>query len=157
MTTYKCFVGFSSTDKNYFDLMKAWKNNDSIEFNFINCQLASEINSEDEQYIKRLCKERIAMSSTFIQLIGENTKNKYKYVRWEAEVAKEKGCRIICVNLNGDRAYNKDTCPAILNNIGAIFIPFNAKIIQYAIQNYKMHEEGDNYHYLQKVYDELGL
>lgn len=156
MTIYKCFVGFSGTDKKYFNLMKAWKADDDNDFNFINCQLAKEINSEDETYIKRLCKERIGMASTFIQLIGEDTKHKYKYVRWEAETAKEKGCRIICVNLNGDKCYNKNTCPPILNDIGAIFVPFKQKIIQYAIQNYKM-KENDNWSYKDSVYTSLGL
>ena len=156
MPLSRCFVGFSSTDKQYFDLMKAWKANNKSTFDFINCQLANEINSENEFYIKSLCKERINMSSTFIQLIGEDTKFKYKYVRWEAEIAIEKGCRIICVNLNGDRAYNYDTCPPILNNIGAIFVPFNAKIIQYALDNYEM-KESDNWHYKDTVYKGLGL
>ena len=96
------------------------------------------------------------MSSTFIQLIGKDTKFKYKYVRWEAEVAIEKGCRIICVNLNGDKSYNYDTCPPILNNIGAVFVPFNAKIIQYALDNYEM-KDSDNWHYKDTVYKELGL
>lgn len=156
MPLSRCFVGFSSTDKQYFDLMKAWKANNKSTFDFINCQLANEINSENESYIKSLCKERINMSSTFIQLIGKDTKFKYKYVRWEAEVAIEKGCRIICVNLNGDKSYNYDTCPPILNNIGAVFVPFNAKIIQYALDNYEM-KDSDNWHYKDTVYKELGL
>ena len=146
MTKYRCFVGFSSTDKKYFDLMKAWKANQNHEFDFIDCQLDQEINSEDETYIKRKCRERIDMASTFIQLIGEDTRYKYKYVRWEAEVAKEKGCRIICVNLNNDNECNDNTCPSILNNIGAIFVPFKEQKIQYAIANYQMHDSG-NWHY----------
>lgn len=32
-------------------------------------------------------------------LIGEDTRYKYKYVLWEAEVAIEKDCTIIAVNL----------------------------------------------------------
>lgn len=156
MTKYRCFVGFSSTDKKCFDLMKAWKANQNHEFDFIDCQLDQEINSEDETYIKRKCRERISMASTFIQLIGEDTRHKYKYVRWEAETALEKGCRIICVNLNGDRKYNANTCPPILNNIGAIFVPYNQKIIQYAIQNYKMNKDN-NYFYKDQVYKNLGL
>lgn len=156
MTKYRCFVGFSSTDKKYFDLMKAWKANQNHEFDFIDCQLDQEINSEDETYIKRKCRERIDMASTFIQLIGEDTKYKYKYVRWEAEIAKEKDCRIICVNLNNDKSCNNDTCPAVLNNIGAIFVPFKEKIIQYAITNYEKNNSG-NWYYKSEFYKSLGL
>lgn len=32
--------------------MIAWKEKEYIDFNFMDCQLASEIRSEDEQYIK---------------------------------------------------------------------------------------------------------
>jgi hypothetical protein len=51
----RTFVGFSSTDIHYYRLMQAWKNNDRIDFNFTDCQLSNEINSENEEYIKRKC------------------------------------------------------------------------------------------------------
>lgn len=148
------FVGFSGTDIRSYWLMKAWKENEKIDFDFRDCQLSTEIRSEDEAYIKARCRERIAMASKFVQLIGEDTKNKYKYVRWEAEVAIEKGCTIIGVNLNGDRVIN-DLCPPILRGIGAIFTPFSPKIIKYALDNYSM-KQSDNYNYPAQVYANLG-
>lgn len=48
---FRCYVGFSSTDKKYFDLMKAWKANQNHDFDFIDCQLDTAINSENEDYI----------------------------------------------------------------------------------------------------------
>lgn len=48
----RTFVGFSSTDIHYYRLMCAWKEHENIDFNFVNCQLSQEINSEDEAYIK---------------------------------------------------------------------------------------------------------
>ena len=66
---------------------------------------------------------------------------KYKYVRWESEVAIEKGCTIIGVNLDGSRKIVGRTCPPIIRNIGAIFVLFSPYIIQYALENYTMHEE----------------
>lgn len=149
------FVGFSSTDIKYYRLMQAWKEHEKIDFDFRDCQLQDEINSENEDYIKAKCRKRIVMASKFIQLIGEDTRNKYKYVRWEAEVALEKGCAIIGVNLDGSRQYNEAKCPPILRNVGAIFVPYSAKIIQYALENYKMHD-SDNYHYPEKTYSQLG-
>ena len=50
----RVFVGFSSTDIHYYHLMCAWKNNSKIDFNFIDCQLHEEIDSEDELYINRV-------------------------------------------------------------------------------------------------------
>ena len=152
----RTFVGFSSTDIRYYRLMQAWKKNENIDFNFADCQLQDEINSEDENYIKQKCRERINLSGRYLLLIGEDTRFKYKYVRWEAEVAKEKGCTIIGVNLHGARRIVKAKCPLIIRGIGAMFVPFNAKIIAYALENYSMHEDGD-WHYKENIYSDLGI
>lgn len=151
----KTFVGFSSTDIRYYRLMLAWKENENINFNFANYQLAQEINSEDEAYIKRKCRERINMAGTFVVLIGQDTRSKHKYVRWEIEVALEKGCRIIGVNLDGSRTMIKETCPPIIQDIGAIFVPFSPKIVGYALENFKMHDKG-NWYYPDEFYKNLG-
>jgi len=135
--------------------MQAWKEHEHIDFNFTDCQLSSELNSEDETYIKRKCRERINMAGTYVLLIGEDTRSKHKYVRWEAEVAIEKNCTIIGVNLDGSRSRVEKTCPPIIHSIGAIFVPFSPKIISYALENYKMHESGA-YRYLDEIYQKLG-
>lgn len=153
--TRRCFVGFSSTDKNYYDLMTAWKENENIDFDFIDCQLPQALDSENEAYIKRRCRERIEMSSRYILLIGQDTKHKYKYVRWEAEVAIEKGCTIIGVNLNGKRRLDDNLCPPIICDIGAIFVPFSPKIIQYALEHYIKKDSG-NWYYKDEIYKSLG-
>lgn len=151
----RTFVGFSSTDINYYRLMLAWKANEHIDFNFTNCQLDQEINSDDEGYIKRKCRERIDMAGTFAILIGQDTRTKHKYVKWEMEVAIEKGCRMIGINLDGSRKVVDATCPPIIRNIGAIFVPFSPKIVAYALANYKMHP-NDDYHYKDLIYSQLG-
>lgn len=151
----RTFVGFSSTDIRYYRLMQAWKENEHIEFNFIDCQLATEINSEDEAYIKSKCRARINMAGTYAILIGKDTRSKHKYVRWELEVALEKECRIIGVNLDGSRRVVDATCPPIIRDIGAIFVPFSPKIVAYALENYKMHPD-DDYYYRDEFYTKLG-
>lgn len=151
----RTFVGFSSTDINYYRLMLAWKENQHIDFDFANCQLGSEINSENEAYIKSKCRERIGMAGTFAVLIGQDTRSKHKYVRWEMEVAIEKKCRIIGINLDGSRKVVDSTCPPIIRNIGAIFVPFSPKIVAYALEDYKMNP-NDDYHYMDHVYTRLG-
>ena len=152
----RTFVGFSSTDIHNYRLMLAWKANNHIDFNFADCQLNGEVNSENEQYIKRKCRERINMAGKYVLLIGQDTKSKHKYVRWEAEIAVEKGCTIIGVNLDGSRSMVRDTCPPIIRDIGAIFVPFSPKIVAYAIENYEMHNDSDNYHYKDHIYSNLG-
>lgn len=151
----RTFVGFSSTDIHYYRLMTAWKENEHIDFNFANCQLSQEINSENEVYIKSKCRERIGLAGTFAVLIGDDTKSKHKYVRWEMEVALEKGCRIIGINLDGSRTYNANTCPPIINDVGAIFVPFSAKIVAHALNNFAK-KDSKNWYYGDDVYRQLG-
>lgn len=151
----RTFVGFSSTDIHYYRLMLAWKASEHIDFDFTNCQLSSEINSENEAYIKSKCRERINLAGTFAVLIGQDTKSKHKFVRWEMEVAIEKKCRIIGINLDKSRRVVDTTCPAIIRDVGAIFVPFSPKIVAYALENYKMNPNND-YHYKDEVYNQLG-
>ncbi|AMO94540.1 hypothetical protein CFter6_1843 [Collimonas fungivorans] len=151
----RTFVSFSSTDIHYYRLMLAWKANEHIDFDFTNCQLGSEINSEDEAYIKRKCRERINMAGTFAVLIGRDTRSRHKYVRWEMEVALEKKCRIIGINLDKSRQVVDAVCPPIIRNIGAIFVPFSPKIVAYALTNYQM-APNDDYHYKDEIYARLG-
>jgi hypothetical protein len=150
----RTFVGFSSNDIRSYHMMQAWKENEHIDFNFTDCQLASELNSEDETYIKRKCRERINMAGKYVLLIGKDTSSKHKYVRWEAEVAIEKGCTIIGVNLDGAKHMVVSTCPPIIRDIGALFVPFSPKILGYALERYTMKASG-NYEYPDEVYSKL--
>lgn len=155
MALPRTFVGFSSTDIQYYRLMLAWKASEHIDFDFTNCQLGNEVNSENETYIKSKCRERINMAGTFAVLIGQDTRSKHKYVRWDMEVALEKKCRIIGINLDNSRQVVDVTCPPVIRNIGAIFVPFSAKIIAHALKNYEMNP-NDDYHYKDEVYKQLG-
>lgn len=152
----RVFVGFSSTDIDYFNLMKAWKKNENIDFDFIDLQIDKEINSDNEKYIKGILRKKITSSGTFIQIIGQDTKSKHKYVRWEADIALEKNCRIIGININKLMSMDTTLTPPILKNTGSIFVPFNAKIVKYSLDNYKQHE-NDDWHYPTSVYDDLGI
>ena len=157
MSLSRTFVGFSSTDIRDYWMMLAWKENQHIDFDFADCQLKDEIRSEDETYIKRKCRERINMTGAYIMLIGQDTKWKYKYVKWEAEVAIEKKCRIIGMNLDHSRRLNRDLCPPVIQNIGAIFISYSPKIAAYALKNYKTGEPGKDYFYPDTTYEKVGI
>jgi MTH538 TIR-like domain (DUF1863) len=150
----RTFVGFSSTDIVQWHLMLAWKEKENIDFDFYNCQLQNEINSDDEDYIKQKCKERIKLATTYIMLIGKDTRLKTKYVKWEAEVAIEKRCRIIGVNLDGWRRMNDATCPSVLQNVGAMFVPYSARIVAHALKHAE-HKTSGNWEFLDETYKEL--
>ena len=151
----RTFVGFSSTDAKYYRLMLAWKGHEHIDFDFCDCQLDRAVRSEDETYIKSVCRARLGMAGTFIQLIGTDTRYKHKYVKWEAEVALEKRCRIIGVNLDGSRRFNAETCPPILRGVGVTFVPFSPQIVAHAIQSAKRQASG-NWHFPDQTYTKLG-
>ena len=133
--------------------MLAWKENESIDFDFTSCQLQDEVRSSDEAYIKSRVRERLNMAGTYALLIGGDTRYKHKYVLWEAEVALEKESRIIGINLDGSRSVT-DECPSVIRDIGAMFVPFSPAIVAYALENYEMHEDR-NWHYKDEIYRQL--
>ena len=75
----------------------------------------------------------------------------------KAEIAQEKNCKIIGINLNNQTEMDSLNTPNILKNIGAIFIPFNAKVIKHTIDNNWTMNKKDNRHWLKSVYDGLGV
>ncbi|MFA5903757.1 MAG: hypothetical protein WC836_07455 [Desulfobacula sp.] len=68
----------------------------------------------------------------------------------------KKDAQFIGVNLNGSKSMVIATCPPIISDIGAIFVPFSPAIVAYAIENYKIHNDNANYHYKDSVYKSLG-
>jgi hypothetical protein len=118
--------------------MKGWNALEHINFDFENAHDEYRLtnNANDEAYIKGKLKKRFANASQVIVLIGESTKNLYKYVRWELEVAQSLKLPIIAVNLNGDRAQNNNTCPPIIRDTYTVHVPFKMKIIRYALDNF---------------------
>lgn len=155
MSLPRTFVGFSSTDLHCYRLMTAWKANEHIDFNFCDCQLQQELNSDTEAYIKRRCRERINMAGTYLMLIGEDTRFKHKYVTWEAEVALEKDCTLIGVNLNMSWRFDAARTPGVLKDIGAVFVAFSPQIVAHALEHYEMKDAG-NFGYTEAIYRKLG-
>lgn len=161
--TYVCFD--ADNDIRYYRLMTAWKENERIAFNFHN---AHEINNlrdgSSEETIKRKLRERLQNTKVLVVLIGDHTKNLYRYVRWEIEYAIENDIPIIAVNLNGKRLRDEKLCPPILRDELAIHIPYGQKILNYALNNWsdnhmKHSREGKTgwYYYKESEYQGLNL
>jgi hypothetical protein len=116
-----------------------------------------------EETVRARLRERLSNSKQAIVLIGESTRYLYKFVRWEIEIAQDLGVPIIGVNLNGSREYDPDLCPPILRDRYVVHVPFKAKIIQYALDNFPAEyakrdsDASGNRHYLNSVYAGLGL
>ena len=154
----------ADNDLNYYYLMKAWKQNDGILFNFYDVHEINNIRDKSEESIKEGLMERFRNSKIFVLLIGEGTRYLHKYVRWEIEQAINRKLPCIVVNLNGSRNQDNERCSPIIIDKLAIHISFNAKILQYALENwpdfhYQKKEEGveSAYHYKKSTYQNLGL
>lgn len=161
--TYVCFDG--DTDMHYYRLMCAWKQNDGINFDFYN---AHDINyardTSTEESIKRQLKERLNNTKVFVVLIGEKTRYLTKFVKWEMEQALSMDLPIIGVNLNGLRSRDSDNCPPIIRDELAIYISFNAAIMQTALEDwpashigYRKEGKTGPFYYKEDVYKRLGL
>lgn len=132
----KTYVAFDAdTDMNYYKTMKMWKANPNIEFNFYNAHETNDIREwSQEDSKKRQLRERMLNSKFFILLVGEKTKNLYKYVRWEIELAIEMGIPIVCANINGTRSMEQTLCPAILRDKLVLHVSFGLKPIKKSIE-----------------------
>ena len=150
----RTFVSFSSTDKIRYDLMCAWKAHEHINFNFVDFQLDEAINSKTLYYIKSVCNAKIRLADTFVLLIGTDTYTKTVFVRAEVEAAVEKGCRLIGVNLNNCR-FRDGLCPEFFANVGALFVPFSARILDEALV-WQQQGTASSYYFFDEVYTQLG-
>ena len=166
MSTYtnKTYVAFDAdNDIRYYRLMQAWKKKDNTSFNFYDAHDLNNLMAySSEETIKAKLSERLHNTKGFVLLVGDNTKNLYKFVRWEIEQALKRNIPIIVVNLNGKKSKDSNLCPAILNDELAIYVSFKQKIIEYAIDNWGPSDanhrnagETGAYYYKNSVYEQL--
>jgi hypothetical protein len=133
------YVAFDGdNDKWAYAFMKGWKTNERVDFDFEDAHDLDSMTSraQSEAYVKSRLKERMMNSDALVVIIGEKTKNLYKFVRWEIELALELGLPIIVTNLNNKTQMDPDLCPAILRDACAIHIPFKKEAIEFALESY---------------------
>lgn len=154
----------ADNDLRYYRLMQAWKQNDNIAFNFYDAHDINNIYDKSESSIKAGLQERFRNTKVFVLLVGDHTKYLYKYVRWEIEQAINRDLPCIVVNINGKRSCDYDLCPALMRDHLAIHISFNARILQYALENWpssyekhKREQKTGPFYYKDEVYKKLGL
>jgi hypothetical protein len=103
-------------------------------------------------------------TSRVLVLIGEKTKNLYRYVRWELELALEKHLPIVAANLNDSR-YQDERCPAIIRDKCVSHVPFKMKAIKHALDSWPTRYRGLSAaeltkgwrYYSNDVYAKLGI
>ncbi len=151
----KTIVGYSSSDIEYYYSMLAWKHSEGIDFHFADCGLTAEAVRYSEKQVKERARQIIEHTGKYALLIGEDTWFRCLYIQWEAEIALERGCTIIGVNLDGARQIVERKCPEVIKDIGAAFVPFSPRIMAYALVNFRKRERG-NWHFPDTIYRQLG-
>lgn len=163
--TYVIFDG--DEDQWAYRFMRGWKQNERIDFDFRDAHDLDNMTgaAQDERYVKSKLRERMEKSSAVLVLVGEKTKNLYKFVRWELELALELGLPLIVANLNEKRDIDRDFCPPIIKEACAIHIPFKLAAIRKALDHWPGRfrslnsvERGKGPRvYSAEVYKDLGL
>lgn len=158
--TYVIFDG--DTDIWAYRYMNGWRANERIDFDFHDAHELNVLTDRSgEDNTKRKLRERLANTKQAVVLVGENTKNLYRFVRWEIETCQEKGIPIVAVNLNGDRRMDPDRCPPILRGTCTVHVAYRAKIIKHALDdfcdNYARYKGKIDLFYPDTIYEALGL
>lgn len=160
--TYVIFDG--DKDMWAYGFMLGWNKHEHMEFNFYNAHdLLPMEGTASEAYVKSVLKQRLQNTKQAIVVVGDSTRYLYRFVRWEIETCIDMGIPIMVVNLNGLNEMDTDLCPPILRGTCTIHVPFKAKAIQYALDDfcdgfadYKMQGLTDLY-LKPYVYTSLGL
>lgn len=134
----KTYVMFDAdTDMKMYRIMQMWKSNDKVDFNFHNAHELNNLRATaSEEQIKRKLRERLNNTKQAILLVGDSTKNLYKFVRWEIELAINMDIPVIAVNLCKTNGSTVKTPPILKNNAYFVSVPFEQAKIRYALDNF---------------------
>lgn len=119
--------------------MNGWTANRNIDFKYQNAHDLDTMTSraQNEEYVKSKLRERMRQSTAVVVLVGDKTKNLYKFVRWELELALELGLPIIAANLSKKNGQDDARCPAIIRDKGSVVhIPYTLEALKFAMANW---------------------
>lgn len=162
----KTYVIFDADNDMWaYGFMNGWRLQDHLEFDFHDAHdLRPLSQTASEETVKRRLRERFSSSKQAIVLVGNNTKNLYRFVRWEIDTAMSLNLPIVAVNLNKLRRFDETLCPPILRDYPAVHVSFQMKIIQFALDDFAAHyltikagKAIPPYRYTDDVYKQLGL
>jgi hypothetical protein len=160
----KTYIIFASEDIGHYRVMRGWKVNKKVDFDFHDAHDLNVLTDRaSDETVYRKLRERFSSGKQAIVLIGEMTRRKHKFVRWEMQVALELEMPIVAVNLNGKRSMDPGRCPPVLRGEYVIHVPYRARIIKWELDNFPpQHARRDKYpggdwYVDDAVYQELGL
>ncbi|RJT25382.1 hypothetical protein D5I55_08190 [Chakrabartia godavariana] len=141
----------TASDIKYYRMLKAWHQNDDIEFKFVNShdKVAAVRDASTAQTIMRSLRERLKNSKNMILIIGKTTRMDTDFVPYEIEYGVDTcGLPIICVytdysSILNPNSHRKEWPRALAERIDAkavhaIHIPFKQKVIDTAIGQFHL-------------------
>lgn len=164
----KTYVAFASENIHYYYMMKAWRENENIEFSFYDAHtLNISLDSSKRETIKRNLRERMKNAKQVV-LLGSPTGRRKgsdgtSFLAHEIEVIMEFGLPVVIANLDKDRTVDRSFIPQPLldNRYYTMSVSFQPKIIQYALDDYVLRfARGTNegpFQYKPSVYTGLDL
>lgn len=159
--TYVIFDG--DNDIWAYNYMKGWKANENIDFNFYDAHDLRPLSATaTEQTVKAALRQRLRNTVQAIVLVGESTRNLFRFVRWEIETCIRLDIPIIAVNLNGRASIDEELCPPIIRDKFVVHIPFKLRIIRHSLDYFpaEFRARTSDYGprlYKKSTYDQLGL
>jgi len=162
----------TASDIKYYRLMKAWHENDDIDFQFINShdKAAGVRDSSKKETLRRSLLVRLSNSKNMVLIIGATTKTDTDWVPFEIEQGVDKyGLPIIAVYPGYDRIFEPAGLshlwpPALARRLNsatarAIHIPFKQSLIDKAIRQFDINNmpQWPLTYYLPEVYQSVGL
>lgn len=162
----KTYVAFAGEDLRYYNMMKAWCDNEHIEFDFLDAHdINTALDTSQVDTIKRRLRERLANTKQAVLLVSDNAKAKYSnssFLRYELDVLAELGLSVVLANLSGARSTPLSMVPPQLASPYYLMgVSYRPLIIKYALDNYADEFFASSrtrlYYYSDSVYENLGL
>jgi MTH538 TIR-like domain (DUF1863) len=167
----KTYVAFASEDINSYYMMKAWRKNEHIEFDFFDAHdINTALDTSQPETIRRRLGERLANTKQCVVLISDTTKPKAarssSFLYYEIEAIKRRNLPVVFANLNGSRVAQSDKLPTSLLEPYTISVSFQPVIIKHALDDYVEKfqknltvatQKSGPYWYKEHVYTGLGL
>lgn len=165
-------MAFASEDIKSYYLMKAWRENAHIEFDFLDAHdLNIALDTSRPETIRTRLRERLANTKQAIVLISNTTKPKAarasSFLYYEIEVIKRLGLPVVFANLDGSRIILTSKLPSLLASpYYTMSVSLQPKVIKYALDNYVPEFIANPraakpyvgpYYYKASVYTALGL
>ena len=139
----KTYVAFASENINFYRLMEAWRDNDHIDFDFIDAHdLFISRDTSKPETIKNNLRQRMKNAKQVVLIGSPDAKRKgsdgVSFLAHEVKVLQEYDLPVVIANYDADRTIDRSFIPTPLLNAEyyTVSVSFQAKIIRYALDNY---------------------